>query len=543
MLKKLSFNDSFPRSGVIPSVLARFSTNKQSPTSIDDQVRQARDFARDNGIEIAIVYADAETSAGIPFERRAAGKQLLEDARAGKVNLLIIEGLDRMFRDLGEQERTIKLLEFHGVRIVGLSDEYDTIDPGRKLLRLARGMINEFGRDDVTSKTQRGLRGSLSRDLSTGGKCYGYKTVKVGRDAVLAIDEDQAEHVRYIFGRYGEGASARSIIFDLNERGVPGPSGGLWGVSAMVGDRKRGTGMLNNEIYVGKRVFNRCQWVRHPETGQRTRRERPKSDWVIHHSPQLRIVDQESWDAVRARERKGGPGKGAAVKTLFSKMLICAECGGPFTAINATRYGCNRRKDRGPLACGNDVTIHRVKADAAILEIVQDELISEAGQRALRDSVDKLTAEEMRDAADGTGSEKRRKQVEKQLANVADATAKIGLNETLQQKLLQLTDELGAIKAEQSRASGLPKLDADKILAECQATIARVNTLLLEHPDRGELRRLLFALLGPLTVRRNEEGNPEVAFCEPVERLPGEAIDKSLGLVAGAGFEPTTFGL
>ena len=67
----------------------------------------------------------------------------------------------------------------------------------------------------------------------------------------------------------------------------------------MHGNRRRGTVILNNELYVGRLVWNRLRYVKDPATGKRISRLNPESAWIIQEVPELRIVDAELWERVR----------------------------------------------------------------------------------------------------------------------------------------------------------------------------------------------------------------------------------------------------
>jgi hypothetical protein len=75
--------------------------------------------------------------------------------------------------------------------------------------------------------------------------------------------------VRRIFRNYAAGVSPRRIALALNAEGIPGPRGGVWAATAINGDRAKGTGVLNNERYIGRQVWGRRSWVRDPSTGRR----------------------------------------------------------------------------------------------------------------------------------------------------------------------------------------------------------------------------------------------------------------------------------
>ncbi|MGY3622300.1 recombinase family protein [Bradyrhizobium sp. USDA 10063] len=63
--------------------------------------------------------------------------------------------------------------------------------------------------------------------------------------------------VRRIFADYLAGKSSRTIAFELNQEGVPGPQGAEWGSSTIHSNPRRGVGILNNELYAGHLVWNR----------------------------------------------------------------------------------------------------------------------------------------------------------------------------------------------------------------------------------------------------------------------------------------------
>ena len=97
--------------------------------------------------------------------------------------------------------------------------------------------------------------------------------------------------VRRIFQDYAKGISPKKIAEALNLEGIPGPQGGAWGTSTIHGNRERGTGILNNELYLGRQIWNRLRYVKDPQTAKRISRLNPETDWVITDVPDLRIID------------------------------------------------------------------------------------------------------------------------------------------------------------------------------------------------------------------------------------------------------------
>ncbi len=208
-----------------------------------------------------------------------------------------------MSRDQADVAALYKHLRFAGVGILTLAEgEISELHVGLK------GTMNALFLKDLAAKTHRGLRGRVEKGKSGGGLCYGYDVVEAVDAAgelirgERRINETEAEIVRQIFREFASGASPRAIARRLNKDGIPGPSGKLWTDSALRGQAKRRTGLINNELYIGRLVWNRQRFVKNPETGRRVARINPTEDWIVTEVPELRIVDDELWQAAKARQ-------------------------------------------------------------------------------------------------------------------------------------------------------------------------------------------------------------------------------------------------
>lgn len=93
------------------TLYARYSTDKQRETSITDQLREARARAEREGWPVVATHADEGVSGSTPLAMRAGGKALMADALAKRFEVLIVEGLDRLSRELGEAETIVKRLD------------------------------------------------------------------------------------------------------------------------------------------------------------------------------------------------------------------------------------------------------------------------------------------------------------------------------------------------------------------------------------------------------------------------------------------------
>jgi site-specific DNA recombinase len=527
---------------------ARYSTDKQRETSVEDQLREARARAKREGWAVTTTYSDEGISGSTPIALRPGGKALLADALATRFDVLIVEGLDRLSRELGEAETMVKRLEHRGIRIIGTADGYDTNASGRKVMRIARGLVNELYLDDLREKTHRGLAGQFDRGFSAGGRAYGYRSVEAEGGKRLVIDETEADIVREIFRLFAAGQSARSIAHRLNERGVPSPRGGTWAVSALSGDAAKGLGLLNNEMYVGRWVWNKRQWLKDPDTGARRYIDRPREEWQTREMPELRIVTDEVWQQVRARYSPQSPAavkRGQPMRTLFGGLLKCAACGGPMIGINSSRYGCGVHKDRGDAVCNSSVTVSRELVDTCLLEELRDELLAPDAVHELQEAVRHLLADDTRSrAATEDTMRKRIRELQGEIARLVDAIAAIGLSNALQDRLRASEGERARLEAQLiTHVAPSQQAMADEVVERYQGLVLDLQNTLNSVQDRVRTRQILADLLGPITIGRDGEGELYAELEEPAERLLIATARESLMLVAGAGFEPTTFGL
>ena len=246
--------------------------------------------------------------------------------------------------------------------------------------------MNALFLKDLAEKTHRGLRGRVENGKSAGGLCYGYRVVKALNAGTVTTGErevvpEEARLVERIFRDFIAGISPKQIAKNLNRERIAGPFGGAWSPSTIYGNSKRGTGILNNELYVGRLVWNRLRYVKNPDSGKRVSRLNPESEWMSRSVPQLRIVPDEIWAAAKARQQHtrhavktaGVIGVAKRPQYLFSGLTKCGICGAGFIMSGKNRLGCFGARDQG--RCDNHLTIRRDEVEARVLRALQDKLL------------------------------------------------------------------------------------------------------------------------------------------------------------------------
>lgn len=386
-------------------IYARYSSDKQRETSIDDQIRNCQRFAERESLSITRIYKDYALTGAT--SARAEYQQMLRDGEEGKFNVLLFDDLSRLSRDDVEMKLVTRRLIFKGIRVVGVSEGYDSSSKGHKIHAGVKGLMNELYLDDLRDKTHRGLTGQALKGYSCGGRTYGYRNVPIedpgkkdsyGRPAVIAVKyeiiEDQAAVVRQIFERYAFGNTYREIASGLNRDGIPSSRGSTWALSAI-------KVILENEMYRGHLIWNRREWMKNPATGKRISRTRPREQWIEVEAPDLRIVPAALWDKVKKRMENNRNVHNSTYKSapaqryLFSGLMFCAECGGSFVVTAKNRYGCATHKDRGNSVCSNKITVSRHTVESRLLDNIRKELMSEKAFYAFKNEAERLIQQEM----------------------------------------------------------------------------------------------------------------------------------------------------
>ncbi len=451
----------------------RYSSDNQSDASIEDQRRLCRNWIEREAAQIAGEYADHAYSGATLL--RPGYQALMADVLAGKADVVLTESLDRISRDQEHLAAFFKQCEYAGVRVVSLSDG----DVGPLHISM-RGVMGSMFLRDLSDKTRRGVEGRILKGRSHGAPPYGIRVVRKLTAAgeldtgLREVDPDKAVVVERIFRDYACGKSPLRIARELNEAGIPGPSGGMWHQATIRGRPTRGEGLLRNRAYIGEIVWNRRRNARDPITGATVRRLNPASKFTHGQAPDLRIISDELWNDVQARlasealpprgsktGRSGAQGfwTGRRVLLLTGK-IFCGVCGGPVSASGGLYLGCVAARHH---TCSNRRTHLRAKLEAAVLETFASNFMQ---ADALEGFIQAVNAEFKRRIKEVTANQDsvRRElaQVDRQLGNLMDRILDGLSGVTVQKTLSDLEARRERLAGELALASEKPpSLDVD----------------------------------------------------------------------------------
>ena len=486
------------------ALYARYSSDNQRAASIEDQFRICRERVGREGWEVTSTYKDAGIS-GASMILRPGIQTLLQDATAGRFDLVLAEALDRISRDQADVATLFKRLKFAGVPIVTLSEgEISELHVG------LTGTMNALTLKAIAEKTRRGMSGRVEAGKSGGGLCYGYKVVKqfdIRGEPIRGdrtIDAREAEIVRRIFRMFAAGVAPRTIARTLNEDGIPGPGGKPWGDTTIRGHVKRGTGVVNNELYIGRLIWNRLRYVKNPSTGKRVSRLNRETDWIVKDVPELRIVDDELWQAARARQdeiadkfakvtegvrehhRQNRLNGARRPRTLLSGLIFCGCCGGPYSVRGAQRFACSNHV--GKATCGNSRTIRQDELENRVLAGLKDRMMSpevvEEAMRAYSEETNRLNRERR---SNGDAWRTELAKVEKQITGIVDAIADGMYHPSMKQKMTGLE----ARKAELTALLADAPVDTPDLLPSAATIYASKIANLTEALNQPEDRPCL----------------------------------------------------
>ena len=547
------------------AIYARYSSDNQRDASIADQFRMCRLHAEKQGWTIVEEYSDHAISGASLL--RPGVQALISDATRGRFDLVLAEAMDRLSRDQEDIAGLFKRMSFSDVKIFTLSEgEVSHLHVGLK------GTMNALFLKDLADKTRRGQRGRVEAGKSGGGNAYGYDVVKKldGNGEPIrgdrTINEAQAEVVRRIFRDYAAGKSAKTIAFALNKDGIPAPSGGDWGFSTINGNPKRGNGILNNEMYVGKIVWNRQRFMKDPDTGKRQARPNPEDEWVIQDVPELRILDDELWEAVKARQARNrlardenGHTDVATVnrrrrpKYLFSGLTKCACCGGGYSAISATLIGCSTARNKG--TCDNRVNIRRDELESRVLNALRTRLVDPAlFARFCEVFTQEVNRLRMEGRANVAAAEAEIRKIDRELDTLLDLILKGGAADRINAKMVGLEQRKKEVEAFLATADEPPPLLHPSMAQLYRSRVQGLYDALQAEDEekRTEAADIIRTLVEDI-VLTPVDGKVEIdvrgdlagilTLSVQTKNPAGGAGSSQVKMVAGAGFEPATFRL
>jgi site-specific DNA recombinase len=546
---------------------ARYSSDRQSPASIQDQLRKCREFAECHGWQFleAHVYMD-EALAGAGADRPGFLKLLEAASSVPKpFDIVLLDDTSRLSRNLGDAVRVFEQLNFAGIRIVAVSQGIDTQNEQADVLMTVHGLVDSLYIKELSKKTHRGLEGRALKGCHTGGRCFGYDNVTDDDAVRLRVNPKEAAIVQRIFGMAADGASLRTIAKTLNREHIPSPrprAGKQYATWCPTAIRE----MLRRDLYIGQIVWNRSRFVKQPGTNKRLRRDRPQNEWRIVEQPELRIIGEELWQRVQKRlawvaetfgqgRRAGLYHRAASSRYLLTGFLKCGYCAANLVIVTGRgkgghqSYGCPQNFYRG--ACANQLKERADWLEDRLLSELQRAVIQpEAIDYALKE-FERQLAVSFSELSNHMGRMRQRsEQIQQELRNLVTTVASCGPSPAL-------------VDAINARERELQEITCHLLTSETEAVPAQVARMRQFVTERlSNIRQLLYGDVQMAQAEFAKHVSGIQMQPQPLEKkgyytatgewdllggfnslLEPHPTEMRVRMVAGDGFEPPTFGL
>lgn len=509
----------------------RVSTDDQADRgTIETQRQEIRRYCERHGIQDVAYYEDPGVSGTIPLGSRPEGARLLEDARSGKFDTLLVYRVDRLGRKTLITLSAISMLDELGITLVSITENVDLSTPAGVLQATMLSGFAAFERDSIIQRSIAGTERLAKEGAWLGGIVpYGYYVTGKDREARLTVSEDllpgfhlsEADVIRLIYRLAAEeGRSCVAIAEHLNSLGVP-PSyakderkikvsetrdrGKRTAATAGIWRAGRILNMLKNETYKGVHVY-----------GKRSKKNRER---ITRQVPA--IVTPEQWE--RAQQVLRGnylfSRRDAKRDYLLRGLIKCEKCGLTYIASGDERsgkvyYRCNGRTNRRVIAGSR----HAHKCEAASVGMEVEEAVWSDIESFLRNPGEVLhQLEEQRRSNLGS--------VEKVHRQIADLGRAIERKTDERKKVLdayrkeliteaELIEQRNAIQAEEAAL----KAERDRLQEQARATEIAQSELHAAEELLLELNRRLDSAVTWETRRRLVEVLVDTIRVDTVDR-------------------------
>lgn len=312
--------------------------------SLGEQESFFRDHAREHGLILHRIYADGGVS-GTRLRDRAAFGEMMQDARDGAFDLLLVKDISRMARNVLDFLQSVRELKRLGIDCRFLTANCSSGEGELFLTILAAVAQEESANLSKRVKFTKDHHAKMGRAPNS---VYGYDRTN-GEIFRLTINESEAAVVRRIYRLAGEGWGSRRIARLLTVEGVLTKKGRLFGESSV-------RQILKSPLYCGTLRTHQTEVIDYLTS---ERRAVPLDEQYTFYRPEWAIVSEDVWRAVQAMR--------ARVKTsrcsVGQNLLVCNVCGSAFrtrTQKSGIVYTCGKRDREGAKACPNRA---RIKSD------------------------------------------------------------------------------------------------------------------------------------------------------------------------------------
>ncbi len=305
----------------------RVSTDSlQQEDSLENQTTYFKGFITANPEwEFVGIYSDQGISGY--KENRPGFQKMIEDARAGNIDLIVVKSISRFARNTETVLKFTRELKSIGVGIFFELQNINTLSGAGELMLTILAAFAQAESEGASANAKMTYKRKFESGIPAHGleSTFGYKANAQGD---IVVDEEKAAVVRQMFDLAEQGIWPSKIKQYLNKNGVPGCAGGDWDDTAVFR-------VLHNVSYKGDLILQKT----YRDSRRKQRKNEGQVDqWYIaeNHQP---IVPPKQWDKVQEilRKRsehlqKPAPPKSDKPRSSqntypLSNLIYCPICG------------------------------------------------------------------------------------------------------------------------------------------------------------------------------------------------------------------------
>lgn len=289
-------------------------------------------------------YAD-EAYTGTKDDRPAF-TSLLNDCRAGKIDLIITKSVSRFARNTVTLLETVRELKALGIGVHFEEQHIDTLGGDGELLLT---ILASYAQAESLSVSEN-RKWRMRKDFSEGKPCntaflYGYRSA----NGKVEIEPERADVVRRIFSDYVSGLGSYAIAARLREEGAPRIHDVEWTAGYV-------RVILKNEKYTGDALLQKSFSENHLTKKKIANRGQLPQYYAEGTHPAIIDKDtfQKAQTVMAAHRRRSAAGKPTTARYPFSGRIVCGRCGARFirkTTSGRISWQCASYLKNGRSAC------------------------------------------------------------------------------------------------------------------------------------------------------------------------------------------------
>lgn len=289
---------------------------------------------------------------------------------------------------------------------------------------------------------------------------------------------------------------------------MPSPKDKGWTSNAIAGRKSLGAGLLNNEICIGRIVWNKTHYIKDPVTERRIVRANPPEQWVTSEVPELRIIPQELWEAAKAKQDEMStprrPERKRRAKTLLAGLIQCGCCGDAYNKMSKNRYYCSTARHKG--TCSNKASIRGDDLEKIVLSNLQNQLFNtELFETFCAEYKKRLAALTSQQNTQFKQAKTKLAKLAKQKDNIMQAI-KDGLPASeFKEELLANAQERERLNSLVNHADKAPKAAQPDLAKRYLAEIARLQENMTQGQNIPQSNQMLKKLIDKIILTPNQD--------------------------------------